>query len=195
MKLPKACKIELAASTDVTRTVLREPYLVTDSPITKPADGSVTYAGKLVATNGRMLAVIPVELNEHDKEEWVNVEALSLARKAVRKGESVNITLNDQAEIAGSGIKMKRSAHDLEAESDKYPNWRQVIPQAEETDTVVCFDAELLVQLVAAIGTRGVQMRIPKGSLGCITIEPITDEHIAPANVNARGYLMPMRQS
>ena len=66
MKISKDCKIELVASKDATRFALVNPYL----------DGN-----QLVATDGKRLVAIPVELDVHDTNGPVECEVLKQSRQ------------------------------------------------------------------------------------------------------------------
>lgn len=50
----------------------------------------VTNGPALVATNGRILALVPVEAEEHDADGWISAEALKEARKRGKKGRHLN---------------------------------------------------------------------------------------------------------
>lgn len=201
MKLPKNCKIEACASKEATRYVLTEPYLDIDAE----------RQGKIVATDGMTMVVLPVELDDHDAEGWVSPDALKAARKVAGKLDTVSLTVNGKAEIPG-GLTMPRTA----IEYGEFPNWRQIQGSAEESldfrrsgagpvidaareagivdpenkvrgVTKIAFNAKLLSNIAAALGTDGVVLEITD-ELGVITVKP-------SGNRPGVGYLMTLRMA
>lgn len=199
MKLSKSVKIELAASTDDTRHVLKEPYLDIRQ------EGEVRV-GKLVATDGRIIAIVPVELDEHDSEGWVSADVLKTARKEAPKSgmdrDKAIVTCNGKAELP-SGITMPRSSIDMmETNSEGlaanvYPNWREVTTvltdeatqAADGTCVDVAIDVSLLWKLAQAMGTEKVRLRVPAGGTGAIAAWAA---NMAGSN-GATGVIMPLR--
>lgn len=182
MKIPKNCKIESAASKDKTRHSITEPYLEIRE-----------FGSRMVATNGKILAVVPVETTPDDVSGYVSADALKASRK-VKQIESV-IRCNGALET-WDGITYPRP--DL----GTYPNVEQVIPKNEPTHVkkrvVVKFDSNLLSKLASAIGTEGVVMEMLWDSQNetisdPIIVKPTSTNECRPASPEAFGVLMPMR--
>jgi hypothetical protein len=176
MLVSKTHKIENAASKDQTRAALMNPYLE------RGADGD-----KVIATDGRMLAVLPVECDEKDVTGYIPRECLKDARKAG------GVILNGVAEVYGGASYPRGTQYN-------FPQWRQVMPDYSNRRTIkLGIDPALLKRLADAIGAEKVCLEFPLDepnewhSGDCIT-EPLT---VRPANDNsgnpAHGVLMPVR--
>jgi hypothetical protein len=178
MKLPKNCKIEAVASTDPTREVLTAPYL-------EVKKGS----GTLIATNGRALVALPVEVSEEDTEGWVAIPALVAARKFARKGTDAEVTCNGAC-AAMDGVAYPRpftkpANPGPDYIAKRFPNWRMVVPdEGRRLVLRVSLDPTLLMAMANALGS-GEQ----------ITLE--FEDELAPIRVTGKGegfgVLMPMR--
>jgi hypothetical protein len=140
MKTIKECKIELAASQDQTRAAIGSPYL-------EIKDGK----GTLVVTDGKILAYMPVEVDEYDVSGYVTKEALVAARKTTLR--SMDCTAGTLA-VHGGPTFPRPTDH-------TFPNWRQVVPaDYEKPLATIALDAKLLWQLAQAMGTQGVKIVI-----------------------------------
>jgi DNA polymerase III sliding clamp (beta) subunit (PCNA family) len=178
MKIPKNCKIEAVASTDASRPVLHAPYL-------EVKDGR----GTLVATNGRSLVALPVEVTEHDVDGWVSIPAIVAGRKWAGKRDTVEIACNGSCTLP-DGVSFPRPlATPADAPADyipsRFPNWRQVVPDKDrKTVLKVSFNPTLLMGLANALGS-GEQ----------ITLE--FEDELNTIRVTGKGegfgVLMPMR--
>ena len=174
MKIGKLHKIELAASKDQTRAAIVNPYL------DRGPDGD-----KVIATNGRILAVLPVECDEKDVSGYVPRECLKDARTAG------GVVLNGVAEIYGG------ASYPRDAEWN-FPNWRQVMPDYTKEQTVrLAIDAALLKALADAIGAERVCLEFPIESesqtvTSVIAVKPYDGPGCQPENP-AHGVIMPCR--
>lgn len=183
MKIHKACKVESIASTDATRYSITEPFL-------SIKDG----AARLVATNGKAMAILPVLLDEGDVQGYVSGAALKAARKTDKRCENITVFLNGVAKLA-DGATLPREG---QAKDATFPNWEQVNPKDESAHTTtIAFDAKLLWELAQAMGTQGVILKI-KDNAAPFIITPCGAGdfgEVKPACVNARGIIMPVRIS
>ena len=188
MKIHKECLIELAVSKDATRHAITEPYLdITDG------------VGTMIATDGRIMAIVPVDLGEHDVAGYVAVAGIKQARKLAKKGMpdfAVNgaIALSDGSTLPRDG----------QAKDGTFPKWRQVVP--DYTGKITCkigLNAALLANLAAALGTDGVSIEFTMDSTtgkanneGGFLVRPISTgkyERTTMANPAAHGIIMPVR--
>lgn len=182
MKLHKNVKIELAASKDAGRPAIGEPYL-------DIKDGTAN----LIATNDKILAVVPVELDAGDTPGFISGECLKAGRKLTR--ETVQITTNGVCTFS-NGATLPREGV---AKDSQFPNWRAVVPAKDANDggIVVVLDAALLWQLAQAMGTTGVLLKI-KDDTAPILIFPhvagFSSDPIRYACEDARGVMMPVKQ-
>lgn len=178
MKIPKACKIELAASKDETRYRLNEPWLDLTNP-EKPV---------IVATNGASMAIIPVEAGEHDKTGIVTAEAF----KAYRKVKAdLEIVCNDKLTVQ-DGPEFKRPELD-----GGFPNWKQVIPADDlKPYFVASFNVKMLWELVQAMGCEAATLEFAdEENFGAIVVRPCDENRFSkePACRDAKGVIMPIR--
>lgn len=176
MKLHKDCLIEKVLSKDATRHAITETYLDTEN-------GS----GSLIATNGKALAVIPVELEEGDVAGYVVTEGIKQARKADKRAEFPSMKLNGNLKLS-NGVEMPRSTLPTGTE---FPKWRQVIPKDEGYAVEFAFDAKLLYELAQAMGSDGVVIRY-KADREPLLVRPTALAGCTPC-IGAKGVLMPVR--
>jgi DNA polymerase III sliding clamp (beta) subunit (PCNA family) len=142
MKINKKYKIESASSTDASRYILNS-VLVEKTSVTK--DGRQAQA---IATDGRIMAIVPAQLEDGDKEEAiVSPKAFATARKACGKLVDARIELSESARVAS--VDGEQSFGYIEG---NYPNWKQVLPGDYKKSLRVSLDAKLLFNLWKAIG-------------------------------------------
>ena len=73
MKIKKSYKLEEACSQDETRFAICEPWIEPNGESAKLVVGNGPRA---IATDGKILAVVPVELDSHDKGERIAIMPL-----------------------------------------------------------------------------------------------------------------------
>lgn len=171
MKLNKKYKIEKAVSTDTTQYVLNNPHL----------ERTGTGKGVLIATDGRRLAVVPVELDVADRTGSVPLDAIKELVKD-KYGRSVLI-VNGKAEL----IRNDGSKAEYPRAEGTFPDWKRVIPTGK-VDFEVTFNPQMLLDIARAIGVgkgEGVTLRLRKDGL-----QPIEVTH----DGEAHGVIMPMKK-
>jgi hypothetical protein len=177
MKINKHAQVELCASNEATRHVITFAYLDTQD------EG----APKLVSTNGRMMAVVPVEMEEGDDSGFITVESLKAARKAAgSRSKESQLKANGNLTLPNGQSFPRPSKDDMQ-----YPNWRQVVPAADrESKFRIRLDAELLFKLAKAISGNGDAH---------VTLEFGSDERdvikVTGTLPGGYGVLMPCRMS
>lgn len=135
MKIQKTYKLEKVVSKDPSRAALQQ-VLVDEKD------------GVAVATNGKVIAIVPVVL-ENDR--FVNgvrllpTEAVTKARKIAKKNDLARIGLNGGA-VLDDGTEIPTVDH-------AFPNWRNILPKDANLDGgfSVALDAKLLHDLAEAI--------------------------------------------
>jgi DNA polymerase III sliding clamp (beta) subunit (PCNA family) len=174
IKIDPKYKLEKVVSKDETRTNITVIKL----------DATTRFGQCAVATNGRSMAIVPVEFDQgsapNDKG-LINVEALQASRKV--KHAAGNMTLNGAIELP-DGRKFPRPS----AADHSYPNWEAVLPK-EKATLSVGVNAKLLLELAQAIGSETVRLDFIDA------LSPIT---VTPCGYNAQGghgVIMPMRIS
>lgn len=168
MKIPKDCKMELCASRDAARS-----QSIHNIHVERLEDGT----GRAVATNGRMLVIVPVEFEEGDEPGYLTPEALKAGRK-LKCGPDMSIKANGDLKLANGVCFPRPRVNDL-----PYPNYRQVIPTSEPTFRVA-FNARMLADLAEAMGTEVVTLEF---------VDTLTA--IRVSGHGRCGVLMPVREA
>lgn len=171
MKIQKKYKIELVTSTDETRYPLA--YVHIDEK-----------TNSLVATNGRMLAKVPVIIEENDEIGTASISKLVLAdaRSAAPKHDSdFTLGLRKVFEICDG----RTYPRPIESEVGTYPNYMQIIPKSPKIHHEVTLNPQMLLALAKALGDdKSITLKFEKNPLNAIIAE----------NGEAYGLLMPMKK-
>jgi DNA polymerase III sliding clamp (beta) subunit (PCNA family) len=180
MTIDKKYKIEEATSNDPNREVLHAVHIKT-----------INGSAKAIATDGRMLAMVPVEMAEGDSD-GVNVrnEAFKVARKAFKRLPSAHLKLDGKAMVDELGSERAFSYVD-----GTFPDVEAVMPHPTDESIEVTFDANLLIKLWKALGGEADKRQGVTIKIGCKDKE--ADQH-RPIEVSVRGtdgygLLMQMR--
>lgn len=175
MKIDKKCKLEkLVVSPNDRRPALENPHFNKKDSL-------------VVATNGRALAIVPVEKSTSgdDCEGAIPVDALKASRKV-----SGQLSI-DQATAIVAGVSYPRP-------SIQFPDYQQVLPKYKAGDAGTIslgFDAHLLADLVDALGCSSgmVTLTLPLDD-GRVDYEaPARIDPDSPAHRDAYGVLMMAR--
>jgi len=174
MKLHSNIKIESIVSKDKTRAAICHPWIDAEN-------------GKLIATNGSAMAVIPVELDESDESGHVPCEAFKQARKGV-KGE-VSMLCNGNVTLP-SGAILPRD------KSETPPKWQAVMPEKPDSVVAISLNAAMLAKLAEAMGTEGVTLAIESPDRPILVTPAYAGRmgEVRPTCREAVGILMPLRQ-
>ena len=166
MQIERKYKIEKCASTDASRPNLQNIYV------------SRRHA---MATNGRILAICPVALQEDDEIGSLTPEALKHARKVSAKGlDTVQIVLNG-AQVLPDGTIMNRP------EGENPPHTFRILRQAfSDRKYRIGINAAYLKDLADALGNEELILEIGDPN-SAILIRPL---HSDSGTV---GLLMPIR--
>ena len=167
--------IEKAAGIHDIRKHLNDPYLDTEKK-------------RLIATNGHIAAIIPVEVSEADTSGPISAEALKAARKAAKGsplgGIAPTIACTEKTLEVGQGPTYPRP--DLQ---NKYPDIDKVIPKTKGY-IKVGLDAKLLYDLALAIGEGKYKTHV------CLHIDPKNSKKgtiYVSNNSDRYGVIMPVR--
>lgn len=198
MRLNRDYEIERAASKDETRPHLAHCYLDVEKQ-------------RLVATDGHMLAMVPVtDLDmspgpcPKDESGAVHPDVIKQARKMTPKalGDAV-VSANGQHVFVG-GASMPRP----EKGSLSFPPYEQVIPayrDGNEGTVTIGLDAKLLLELTKAIGKKAViNLTFPLPEVTCdetaaeyrarLAAYNMLDPYVIEGAGEALGVLMPARR-
>lgn len=176
IKILKAHKVESAASKDQNRPAICFPFI---------------RDGRLVATDGKILASIPIEGLEPEEQTELEgkklpTEALKAARKVCGKWEEnsrLNLTEDNRCEIAGG------ASFPLPELLPEAPFLGSILPARKHPDEEDAFsvnlDVSLIVKLAEALGDNNVTFIFTKG-------EPRKMITMLPESRNGSfGLLMP----
>lgn len=177
MRLDKKSKVELVASTDVTRPHLLHPYLDVEAKV-------------LVATDGHRLIKHPVIIDDGDVSAFVSVASIKAARKLAPKGEDLEINVGAKTLRLIDGMTMPTPKSDY-----PFPPYEKVIPNYNSRTTVtVGLDVGLLLGLLQAMGgttkDATVSLTFPLQDGGGVMFDPIV---VVRGESEAVGILMPSR--
>lgn len=129
MKFNPKTRIEKAAARDEGRYAMQHALF----------DGE-----RLVATDGRVLVIIPAEAEEGDTPGLVTPEALALARKVAPKGGDASVRCNGCLEAGGQK---------LDRPEGEFPRWQAVMPSpALGTGERVVLNRAFLLRALEAMG-------------------------------------------
>lgn len=152
--------------------------------------------GKLIATNGRILAMLPVTDFEDDTEGLIPRQAIELASKGGTPSKGCRLISSENGSVRAQNKDM--TLVDIARPEGEFPKYLQVIPDiSDASHHVVAFNISLLHDLCLAIGAKGaVKLHIKKTKKGCtsspILVEPIGGEDGCNASKDARGVIMPI---
>ena len=166
MKLSKEYKPEKACDPSNSRFQLSDARLVGDT---------------LLATSGRLLAVIPVERDESDTDGPISKEALVASRKGLKRGQSAEIIANGDLKIVPQGMTFPRS------EPGEWPSCDALLrDEPAESVQNISLDAKLLRDLSEALGSSAVKLPF-RGKGRAIKVEA--------CDTDAHGLIMPLVDS
>jgi hypothetical protein len=178
IKLLKTQKIESAASKDSNRPAICSPFI---------------RDGRLVATDGKILASIPIEgIEPEDQTELegkkLPIEALKAARKVGGNREEnsrLNVTDDNRCEVAGGA---SFPLPELLPEAPKVAEIVLARKHPDEDDAfAVTLDVALIAKLSEALGDQNITFIFTKG-------EPLRMVTMLPESRNgAFGLIMPRR--
>lgn len=176
MKINKTFKLEKAASTDATRPAIGNVL------VTKTKEGK-TLA---IATDGRIMAVVPCEIADDAELGLVSPKALVHGRKLAKKASDSEMTLNGNiAFLDGSAL-----PRPTQQDCGNYPNWTAVQPDPEaKIAFTVAFDPRLLLNLAEAIGYDGSYQK----SVTLRFVDEMTAIRVTCGADGQYGLLMPVR--
>ena len=174
MQIDTKYQLEKVVSTDGLRKPLQN-ILISRDKNKKPI---------AIATNGRVLAMVPVTLEETDQTGLISPEALKASRK--NKANPGQMIANGDIDLL-DGRRLPRPTED---EVGNYPNWRQVVDGAPtEWKFQVSFNAAYLLSLAQALGC-------PKEALVTLSFKDELSPIVVHRNNSGEGeygLLMPAR--
>ena len=168
MQIEKKYKLEKAVSTDENREAL--------------VNISVTRR-HATACDGKILAIVPVQVEEGDEVGWLTPDALKLARKAGPRGfDTIRIGLNGTQELQ-DGSTIKRPSY----KEIKPPKMLQILLHAHRGRTFrIGINASMLKSLSEALGSEEIVLEFGSPT-ETILVHPVHHEE------GVCGVLMPVR--
>lgn len=174
MRIKSQCKIESCVTTDKHRPSMQNVWI---------------DDGKAICTDGHVLAVVPVQMDEHDTPGYISPDALKAARKAQKKADKLEIAANGS--LAFSGITMPRpTVEDI----GKYPNWSGVFPSPDDpVQYEVAINVDKLKQVADAIGVSVLRFKFRKNTQAVELFPYVARSSDSVPEPDARGLVMPVR--
>ena len=164
MKIFKKYKLEQAVSTDDYREILQNIQI---------------EDGNAVATTGRILVSVPIEMEKGDSDGLISTRAFKSGRK-VGKLSYFCLKLRKRWIQAEDKVIYPRG-------KGAFPGWKNLFKEIDGLDLEaveeINFDAELLVTIQRALGANGIKLRF-RGQAQAIEVLPERDG-------NGRGLFMP----
>lgn len=169
MNIDKKYRLERCVSTDESRPNLQNIYV------------SRRHG---MATNGHILAVVPVKSCKDDSPGWLTIDALRLARKVMPKGsDDIVITLNGE-QILSDGTTLTRPNGE-----NKPPRLYRILKNALSNRTIrVGLNAGYLKDLADGLGTEEIVLEIGNPDTS-IAVRPVHNSD------GTAGVIMPIRLS
>jgi hypothetical protein len=172
-------QIEQAVGKKDVRYYLNEAYLQCDD------EGM-----RILATDGHILAVVPVESDEPQTEGFISVEALKAGRKAG------SLTANGSLSVPSGASFPRPLTRDDGAPDAKFPDVKRIIPEHSAAPDVQ-IDAELIIRLARALcdvkGTNPKLINLHFAKKDDGSVDPGSAVYVEPANGNGYGVVMPCR--
>lgn len=140
----------------------------------------------LIATNGRVLVVVPVEDTDGDVSGILSADAMKLAGRGEKRGETTIASLNGSETGPIARVFGKDSiTADFPHVEGNFPDWEAVIPKPSTTDLTVILSGKQLKNVIDALGVAGdnldgVRFSFKRNSEGGI-------DNRAPVRVEASG--------
>ncbi len=168
MKFAKIAHIEKAVEKNNFRPALVNVFLDCDEE-----------QAKLVATDGHILAVIPVEATKEEAG-LISPDVLKEARKAApKKSDQAEVTCNGTLSLPDGRVYPRPELQGL-----KFPTWRAVLPKNDGHTFTIGLNAALLQRLADALGNDVVALTFNfDAPLGAIAVK----------GKEGHGVIMPVR--
>jgi hypothetical protein len=148
VRIPRACRIEGVVSEDFERLGITNAELeIVAAPRT----------GRLVASNGKVIAVVDVQLDHGDESGPVSVEALKAARANHRPRSEDPQVLCRATNLKTFGPPKASGPSEFSRPKTVFPPYKGVIPDCSPGDPgtiTVGLDAQLLIDLARALGAE-----------------------------------------
>ncbi len=169
MKIDKKYRIEKCVSTDPSRVNMQNIH---------------TTRSHAYCTNGKVLAMVPIQSEREDTVGWLTVDGLKLARTVTSKdSDHIKIILNGQ-QILSDGTTLARPET-----AEQFPTVGRLLLQTLRHRTVrVGINAAYLKDLAAALGTEEVALEFGKPD-SAIAVRPVEKSN------KAVGVIMPIRMN
>jgi DNA polymerase III sliding clamp (beta) subunit (PCNA family) len=181
MRYPKSWRIEGCISRDVTREKLMHAWLDVGKQ-------------RLVATDGHVLATLPVTLDEGDVSGVVPGEALKAAYKACQVNRHSEVLVQakiDHLQMGNVAVSRPKLEDDHILAGDGVENVFPKFSAGDENTVTIALNVDLLVACARAIGEKHVRLtiRVPWSPFDPFLVEPnvTSDSKMGP-----RAVLMPV---
>ncbi len=167
MKIDKKYRIEKICSTDTSRVSMQNIHVT----------GRHAYA-----TNGKVLAAVPIQSEKDDTPGWLTVDGLKLARKVTSKdADHIKIILNGQ-QILSDATTLSRPET-----VESFPKVGRLLLQTLRHRTMrIGLNANYLRELALALGSEEIILEVGRPD-SAIAVRPVQESN------KAVGVIMPIR--
>lgn len=188
MKFPKKHRIFTAAAPEGSSR-----YAIDSVLLERDDDGA-----RLVATNGRILAVVPVEDADGDVPGPISQATIRAACKDKSKSRSEAEILVPDEKVARVVGKDSLSEHPRPDDGARFPDWRAVVPKHKETPISVILSGRELRNLIEALGVLDDELDGIRLTFGLVDgkIDDSAPVRVDPAAAGneAYGVIMPISE-
>lgn len=190
MKFDKKHRIQSAAAVDPTR------YAISEVLFEKDKEGA-----RLVATDGRILAVVPVVEAEGDVPGYIERQTLIEATKGrTRSKPDAALLLPEEGKVLFATKAGMVEAKRPDAEHLRFPDYRGVIPKSYPAGLQITLSASHLRNLIDALGANhddldGITLRFQADEKDSSKIDQHSPVRVEPCSSlnEAFGVIMPIK--
>lgn len=145
--------------------------------------------GKAIACDGKIIAIVPIELEEGDTAQKLNPEVLKKGRK-LNKKRDVTIVLKN---VNGTATLENGDTVVNQCSDENYPNYKAVFPPDENPVIQIALDVKLLHSLSEGLGSNRVLLTIYDNK-HAIKVNPMdVSQYSNEVNTDIIGLIMPCK--
>lgn len=183
MRFDRTCQIHEAASKG------QEGRYAMNSVLLRPRCALLGHEPALIATDGRIAAVLPVdELDDGDVGGLIPAEALKAATKGKSSDGRATVFANGKIEVALS--KDSRASFERPQRNEEdFPNVEAVVPDRDAFNFMFTFNVSHLARLAKSLGSDVLSLKVQRDPESKSTTKPIRAEVPGTTKV---GVIMPI---
>jgi DNA polymerase III sliding clamp (beta) subunit (PCNA family) len=154
MKIDSDYKIELACSVD---------------PMREPLQNILIEDGNAIATNGHILAVVPVVMQDNDNRSFIIPKEVFAFARETQSSKEIIVDCIAEGKLIING---KHEVDSIGIPKQQFPNWKTVLPKNEDKpEYEIAFNFDYLKDMAEILGTPFLKLSF-YGKKKAIKIEP-----------------------